>query len=696
MHSRNPWLLAIAAALIFLLLPAAQARAERGGTDLNGSLHPLELSRFVVDQLSYQGYLADASDSLAVTATLTMTFRLYDSETKGAELWSETHPAVEVENGLFQVLLGSVTAFSTGLFDGSTLWLQTEVGPEALTPRKPLVSVAYSQKAEKADHAATADFATDAQQAVRADTADYVPGVSAWTMSGDDIYRETGRVGIGTTSPLTELDVGGSVNATTYYGDGSNLTGVSGTADADWTISGSDMYAGVSGNVGIGTASPGYKLHVDGVLGLGDTYTTEFPDYGSGPAVIKKFAFGDNYGGQDNPILGTMRQDDGGTFGEIAFLSKAIGSTPRAIACRQGNTGTGGIERWFIGYSGQAYFGDYVGIGTTSPQAGLHVKGNGYPRSFVFLQSDSAADAGIRFYSGDTVKWHIFNSATDDDGLRIYNGTGAQTVFFADQEDGDVGIGMTTPIAKLDVYQSMGLAIRGQDGTTGNYGYVGHSTSGVFGNSNNQNGVHGSSLYYRGVYGQSEYDVGVYGLSDFDYAGYFFGPLHVTGALSKGSGTFLIDHPLDPENKLLSHSFVESPENLLIYRGKVRLDAGGQAIVELPDYFPALTDESRATVHLTSVGRPFPAGYEWSAGGASFTAYGEPGREVSWMVMADRDDPVIHQLRRPVEEDKGPDNKLCDRGELLYPTAYGYPESMGKDYQDREAMRRLDEEEKQH
>ena len=62
------------------------------------------------------------------------------------------------------------------------------------------------------------------------------------------------------------------------------------------------------------------------------------------------------------------------------------------------------------------------------------------------------------------------------------------------------------------------------------------------------------------------------------------------------------------------------------------------------------------------------------------------------MVMADRDDPVIHQLHRPVEEDKGPDNKLCDRGQLLYPTAYGYPESMGKDYQDKEEMDRLMEE----
>ena len=104
-------------------------------------------SKSVPAQLNYQGYLADAADSSAITATVEMTFRLFDSETKGAELWSETHPAVEVHGGLFQVLLGSVMAFPEGLFDGSPLWLQTEVGTEILSPRKPLVSVAYSRTA---------------------------------------------------------------------------------------------------------------------------------------------------------------------------------------------------------------------------------------------------------------------------------------------------------------------------------------------------------------------------------------------------------------------------------------------------------------------------------------------------------------------------------------------------------------------
>jgi len=45
-----------------------------------------------------------------------------------------------------------------------------------------------------------------------------------------------------------------------------------------------------------------------------------------------------------------------------------------------------------------------------------------------------------------------------------------------------------------------------------------------------------------------------------------------------------------------------------------------------------------------------------------------------------------------VEKDKGLDNKLCDQGVLLYPTAYGYPESRGKDYQEQEQIRQHEQE----
>ena len=154
------------------------------------------------------------------------------------------------------------------------------------------------------------------------------------------------------------------------------------------------------------------------------------------------------------------------------------------------------------------------------------------------------------------------------------------------------------------------------------------------------------------------------------WAGYFGGNVHVSGTLSKAGGTFLIDHPLDPENKTLRHSFVESPEDLCLYRGKVQLDAAGKGSVKMPSYFAALTREEDATVSLTAIGsKPFLTGYEWNRNFTAFTVYGEPSREVSYLVLADRDDPVVHQLRRPVEEKKGAG--YFQKGELLNPEAYG-------------------------
>lgn len=165
------------------------------------------------------------------------------------------------------------------------------------------------------------------------------------------------------------------------------------------------------------------------------------------------------------------------------------------------------------------------------------------------------------------------------------------------------------------------------------------------------------------------------------YAGWFQGNVHVLGTLSKTNGAFLIDHPVDPYNQTLRHSFVESPEELCLYRGKLLLDDTGRGVVEVPSYFPALTAEHEATVTLTAIGRqPFAASYEWNADFTAFDVYGNPNAEVSYQVLARRDDPAIHILRRPVEEEK----QGSDRGKLLFPAAYGEKDDTGPNLEDDE------------
>jgi len=43
---------------------------------------------------------------------------------------------------------------------------------------------------------------------------------------------------------------------------------------------------------------------------------------------------------------------------------------------------------------------------------------------------------------------------------------------------------------------------------------------------------------------------------------------------------------------------------------------------------------------------------------SKFEIHGSPNFEVSYLVLADRDDPVIHKLGRPIEEVKSEDNPL--------------------------------------
>jgi hypothetical protein len=201
MRTRNLVIWMAMIVLVCALFPAIQVAADRKTADLDGHVRGLSFSKSVPNMLNYQGYLADSGDSAAVTDTLQMTFRLYDADMGGSELWSEDHTDVPVMGGLFSVLLGEVTPFPGGLFDGSTLWLQTEVGVEVLSPRKPLVSMAYSVRAQMADHAVYADTVVHSQPD------------EDWTVSGNDIYSAvTGNVGIGDMTPSEKLDVNGNIN----------------------------------------------------------------------------------------------------------------------------------------------------------------------------------------------------------------------------------------------------------------------------------------------------------------------------------------------------------------------------------------------------------------------------------------------------------------------------------------------------
>jgi hypothetical protein len=130
------------------------------------------------------------------------------------------------------------------------------------------------------------------------------------------------------------------------------------------------------------------------------------------------------------------------------------------------------------------------------------------------------------------------------------------------------------------------------------------------------------------------------------------GNLNVIGRLSKASGSFRIDHPLDPTNRYLSHSFVESPDMMNIYNGNIRLDQNGEAWIELPAWFEALNRDFR--YQLTALGVPCPNLYisEEVSNNRFKIAGGAAGAKVSWQVTGIRNDAHAKAHRIQVEEEK--------------------------------------------
>ena len=355
-------------------------------------------------------------------------------------------------------------------------------------------------------------------------------------------------------------------------------------------------------------------------------------------------------------------------------------------------TGNGGTDPTtnFVGTTdGQPLImqpvGGNVGIGTTAPQSTFNVVGTSW------FQGDStplSADAGKGIAVGfGGEQGYIFGfdyTAFTPKNLLLQN------------PGGNVGINTVSPTGgKLHVEATGGTAVYGNSssgvGVSGtsssNWGVNGYSSSsyGVGGRSNSQIGIYGQSYapISAGMLGESAY-IGVQGTSSGSdvnrqairgenygsptgYAGVFVGNTWTVGTLYKNAGAFRIDHPLDPANKYLNHSFVESPDMKNIYDGVATLDASGAAIVELPAWFEALNEDFR--YQLTAIGAPGPNLYiaQEIKDNQFSIAGGAPGMKVSWQVTGIRHDPYAEANRIPVEQDKTTD----EQGKYIYPAGYG-------------------------
>lgn len=115
--------------------------------------------------INYRGFIADKPG----TQNFQIAFKIYDQASGGNLLWSETQP-VDLFDGNFSVLLGSVTPFTANVFADDTRFIAVQIaGENELTPRQQLASVPFAFNADLFD-------GYDITQVVR-------PNTSAWLKS---------------------------------------------------------------------------------------------------------------------------------------------------------------------------------------------------------------------------------------------------------------------------------------------------------------------------------------------------------------------------------------------------------------------------------------------------------------------------------------------------------------------------------
>lgn len=397
-----------------------------------------------------------------------------------------------------------------------------------------------------------------------------------------------------------------------------------------------------------------------------------------------------------------------------AVAGQFIGSGPGLTGLNAGNLQTGTVadarlsanvarrdQANTFGVGPNVFSNGFVGVGRGTQVTGAESFGIGNSSGNFDGMYVRTAAAGKPFYgyslNGNVSAYSYVDGS--DLGKWKFNIGSADRVTI--DLTGQVGIGTTAPESFCDVRSPDGAPNRAAGyfvkGTGGNPASgTGAGVNGISIGPSQRTGVRGqgtsNNSLSAGVIGEasgSGTNYGIYGTADFgtaNWAAWFTGNTHVTGTLSKGAGSFQIDHPLDPRNKYLYHSFVESPDMKNIYDGEVTTDSRGYATVTMPKWFQSLNRDFRYQLTVVDEGEGawVQARVVRRMREGSFTLQtSAPNVTVSWQITGIRQDAFANAHRIPVEEDKLGE----ERGYYLHPTENGASKAMGIDFRRDEMLR---------
>jgi hypothetical protein len=371
--------------------------------------------------------------------------------------------------------------------------------------------------------------------------------------------------------------------------------------------------------------------------------------------------------GQSDGVLGYAGVGSGTSYGMVgeAASSSGIGVAGFALA-------TSGTN---YGVLGQSTSPGGFGVHGTSQNVGVYGFGTNTGVSGTGKGSSQLGEIlgpnGVWGVWGDTVGGSgpssgvLGTAANNYAGYFTNQGTTSATIFI---KNADTSVGDEVFNAYMADVQTS--AIIGDPGCSGNGLFFIALQLGQDGMSNCSNytligGTNGHT-YLNAVFGSAVH----LRVSNVDQLVATNANVDIIGTLSKGAGSFKIDHPLDPGNKYLYHSFVESPDMKNMYDGNITTNDAGLATVTLPNWFETLNRDFR--YQLTVIGQFAQAIVASEISGNQFSIRTDkPNVKVSWQVTGTRQDAFANAHRIQVEVEKAP----ADRGRYLYPELVGAPET---------------------
>jgi trimeric autotransporter adhesin len=513
-------------------------------------------------------------------------------------------------------------------------------------------------------------------------------GVSGYTSS----TTGTGVYGIANVATGTPTGVGGTAQAPSGYGVSGtntaktgNAVGVYGSTQSvtGYGVQGIDA-ASSGGSAGFFQVNSGSATILQGNNGSSIEFKVDSAGDVTAAGVVSAsglqiegtlfdygYPGGNSFVGFAGNTTMTGLSNFGAGYGALAFNTTGLGNTATGVSALFNNcSATLGSCGFSQGNLNTANGGNALNNNSTgSANTGIgYNAGETFDSSSLTGFENTALGFNALFSTGTLSNSTVIGAnaeVTESNALVLGGITGVNGGTSV-----NVGIGTTAPTAALDVEGNNVQTLIGDPGCGSGFAGIGFVGAGGFNSCSNYaligdrpgdvylNSSLSGTFFFRNNNNSSS-------LMTIDSSG----NVSIKGNLSKGGGSFKIDHPLDPVNKYLYHSFVESPDMMNIYNGVIVLDANGEAVVGLPDWFEALNRDFR--YQLTPVGAPGPNLYiaEEVASNQFKIAGGKPGSKVSWQVTGIRQDAYANAYRIPTEEEKPPQ----ERGHYLHPELFGAP-----------------------